>query len=302
MAEKKTEKKKPVSRKNEKSEKSDKKVDKKINTVKKAEKAEPKKKMEAESEVKSERTEEKEVAKLEKRGHGGVVCAVIITFFVTAMLFGMAFFVFMNLDVINDDNRVRIEHGKIYIDNRRRNNCTNLEEGDTDKDDENAKTDTEKRDSKTDDDGKTSTSSGELVDNPNARVSVKGAQLVEVGDFEVFLPKNFIASKANGNGKYVFNLTDDDGWADVKVYAEKTAADLLSYMQRKDSLLRLTDASYYMNGTSWAEMESGSSIAYGTRLGDMLYVVILNVKLESDATGEAEQMIPKTIRLKRIYK
>ena len=97
-------------------------------------------------------------------------------------------------------------------------------------------------------------------------------------------------------------MSDDDGWADVKIYAEKTTADLLSYMQKKDSLLRITNSAYYMNGTSWAVMESGSSMAYGTRLGDMLYVVILNVKLESDATGDAEQMIPKTIRLKRIYK
>ncbi len=155
---------------------------------------------------------------------------------------------------------------------------------------------------KTDDGGKTTTDSSELITNPNARVSVKNATLVEVGDFEVYLPKKFVAARGNGNGKWVFNLTNDDGWADVKIYAEKTNADLLTYMQKKDALLELTDSTYYMNGTSWAEMESGSSIAYGTRLGDTIYVVILNVKLESDATGEAEQMISKTIRLKRIYK
>lgn len=250
-----------------------------------AKKAETKKEPEVKVEVEVEPT------KKEKGCAGKVWLAIILTFLITAMLFGMAFFVFMNLEVVDDEGRVRIDHGRIQVDSRRQ--CGGVVNEDDD---------TKTEGVKTDDGGKTTTDSGELITNPNARVSVKNATLVEVGDFEVYLPKKFVAARGNGNGKWVFNLTNDDGWADVKIYVEKTNVDLLTYMQKKDALLELTDSTYYMNGTSWAEMESGSSIAYGARLGDMIYVVVLNVKLESDATGEAEQMIPKTIRLKRIYK
>lgn len=255
----------------------------------------PKTKTEKKPETKVEITAEVEPKKC-KGCAGKVWLAIILTFFITAILFGVAFFVFMNLEVVDDDGKVRIDHGKIYVDNRWQcGNGSVLNDGDNE-----PKTD-EKTSTK-DETGRTSTGTGELVTNPNPRVTVKNAQLVEVGDFEFYLPTKFKAARGNGNGKYTFNLTNDSGWADVKVYAERTTADLLNYMKNKDSLLELTDSTYYMNGTSWAEMESGSSTAYGTRLGEMIYVVILNVKLESDATGEAEQMIPKTIRLKRIYK
>ena len=296
MAEKKVEKKKAPAKKAEKTEK---KTSKKVGKKDSAEKTGAKTKPEVRVEVGQKSETRKDRKKLDHRGRGGTVCAVLVTFFITALLFGMTFFVFMNLDVIDDHGRVRIEHGKITIDNRHKN-CIEVTEDSNKRDD--TKTDAEDTNSKNEETGKNSTSPGELIENPNARVTVKGAQLVEVGDLELYLPKDFEASRANGNGKYVYNLSNDDGWADVKIYAEKTTADLLSYMQKKDSLLRITNSAYYMNGTSWAVMESGSSMAYGTRLGDMLYVVILNVKLESDATGDAEQMIPKTIRLKRIYK
>ena len=282
-----------------------KKVEKKTTEKKAAaKKAETKKKPEvkveltAEVEPKKEKKEKKEVAeaepKAEKKGKsccGKVWLAIILTFLITSILFGVAFFVFMNLEVVDRNGTVRIDHGKIYVDNRWQceSDVMPVEEGGKD---ETGKDET----------GRTSTGSGELITNPNGRVAVNNATLIEVGDFEVYLPKNFTAARGNGNGKYTYNLTDDDGWADVKIYAEKTNADLLTYMSKKDSLLKLTNSTYYMNGTSWAEMESGSSLAYGTRLGDMIYVVILNVKLESDATSEAEQMIPKTLRLKRIYK
>ena len=241
---------------------------------------------------------EKAKKKSDKKGHGAVIWAVIITFLITSLLFAGAFFIFMNLDVISDGGRVRIEHGKIYVDHRHK---TCEEDADGIKEEE-TKTDTDKKETKKDESEDSSSTPEEPVANPNARVTVKGAQLIEIGDFEFYLPRDFEPSRANGNGKYVFSLTDDDGWADVKVYAEKTSAELLSYMQKKDSLLRLTNSAYKVNGTSWTQMESGSSVAYGVRSGEMLYVVILNVKLESDATEDAEQMIPKTIRLKRIYK
>ena len=270
-----------------------------------AKRAEAKKRPEAKAEdVKKpelETNEEKipEKKEKQKKDHR-VVWAVILTFLFSAMLFGMAFFIFMNLEVIADDGLVRIEHGKIYVDNRKRK-CTGSDVKDEEED---VVEEIEEQESSSKDDKRSSSSteSGELVENPNARVVAKGAQLVEVGDFEFYLPKDFEAARGNGNGRFVYNLMDNDGWADVKVYAEKTTAELMSYMQKKDSLLRLTDATYYMNGTSWVEMQSGSSVAYGTRLGDTVYMVVLNIKLESDATDEASQMIPKTIRLKKVYK
>ena len=285
MADKKTEKKKSTAKK----------ADKKAETKGSDSKKKPEVKV-ATTKIKEEPAKER--PQIEKKDHR-ILWTALITFFITALLFGMAFFVFMNLEVIDDNGRVRIEHGRIYIDGRDRGRIDDVEKVDGKNDDESAKKDEE---SKKDENENSSTKTEELISNPNERVVVKGAQLIEIGDFEFYLPKSFEPAKNNSSGKYVFNLSNDDGWADVKVYAEKTTADLLTFMHKKDSLLRLTNSSYYMNGTSWAEMESGSSTAYGTRLGDTLYVVILNVKLESDATGEAEQMIPKTIRLKRIYK
>lgn len=273
--------------------KTEKATEKKAETKKeKAEKA-----PEVKVEVAVEPTEtEAETPKKAKGCAGKVWLAIILTFVITAMLFGVAFFVFMNLEVVDDEGRVRIDHGKIYVDGRRGQCLEETVDGGK------SETKTDDTDDKKDETGRTSTGTGELVTNPNARVKVNNATLVEVGDFEVYLPKKFTAARGNGSGKYVYNLTDDSGWADVKIYAEKTTGDLLTYMSKKDSTLKLTNSTYYMNGTSWAEMESETSMAYGTRLGEMIYVVVLNVKLESDATGEAEQMIPKTIRLKRIYK
>lgn len=279
----------------------EKKADKKEKNTKKAvaEKIDEKKTVAKETKAKKEseaKTEVEVELKKEKGCAGKVWLAIILTFLFTSILFGVAFFVFMNLEVMDRDGTVRIDHGKIYVDNRWK--CDNeywSDDGTDGKDD--------KKEEKKDETGGASTSSGEIIANPNPRATVKNAQLVEVGDFEFYLPTAFRAARGNGSGKYVFNLVNNDsGWADVKVYAEKTNADLLTYMSQKDSSLELTDSTYYMNGTSWAEMESGTSLAYGTRLGEMIYVVILNVRLESDATGEAEQMIPKTIRLKKIYK
>ncbi len=262
--------------------------------LKKVEKVEPKVAPETEAAEKSKAVEKNRTRKDHK-----VLWTAVITFFITALLFGMAFFVFMNLEVISDDGLVRIQHGSIRVDGRKKR-CN--DESDIDVDDklEDVSDGDDLEKSKVDD-GKLN-ELRDVVENPNARVVVKGAQLIEVGDFEFYLPKGFELAKGNNDGKYIYNLMDDDGWADAKVYAERTSADVVAYVQKKDSLLRLTNVEYKVNGTSWVEMESGSSIAYGTKLNGMIYAVVFNVKLESDITKEAEQMIPKTIRLKRIYK
>ncbi len=260
---------------------------------KKVEQVAPKAVPEVEDVVAKKVVEEKRTRKDHR-----ILWTAIITFFIATLLFGMAFFVFMNLEVISDDGLVKIEHGSIRVDSRKKK-CS--DDGEVDKN-------VMSEDGLDDEDLKGDKANGsekgprEVIENPNARVTVKGAQLIEVDDFEFYLPKGFELAKGSDNGKYVYNLMDDDGWADVKVYTEKTGADVAAYIQKKDSLLRLTNSEYKINGTNWIEMESGSSIAYGTKLNGVIYVVIFNVKLESDVTNEAEQMIPKTIRLKRIYK
>ena len=58
---------------------------------------------------------------------------------------------------------------------------------------------------------------------------------------------------------------------------------------------------YPMNGTTWVQAENGTSLAYATRLEDKIYAVYYVVKLDSDDTAEAMQMIPKTLYMARIY-
>lgn len=297
MAEKKTERKTT-----EKVEKDKKPVEKKVakkttksTEIKKAEIVETK-------EPVVEKTEEPE--QKEKKSHK-VVWAVVITSVIWLTLFILSFFLWLPNFAIG----LMIENGWDDIDFWR------LREGEYSEIEEDIedvyprwkqlKKWLEEKEEK--EDGKTETedtsSQGDLIDNPNARVTIKGARLVEVGDLEIYLPMSFKPASTNGkSNKYVYNLEDDDGWADVKIYVEETTKDLGNYMTSKDSLLKLKNSTYYMNGTSWMEMESGSSLAYGTRLGDKIYMVILNTKLESDDTAEAASMIPKTLRLKKIYK
>ena len=292
MAEKKTEKKEKATVKKPTAKAATKKT-KKTGEKKKVEKVESKKTSDVKVEAKTEVVKEIRTKKDHK-----VLITAVLTFFITTLLFGMAFFVFMNLEVISDDGLVRIRNGSIRIDGRKRG-CVDeevQEEGGRSIDG------AEDGSSKSGKDDGSVTEPRELIDNPDSGVTVRGAQLVEVGDFEFYLPNDFELAKGNSNGKYVYNLKDDEGWADVKVYTEKTSADIVAYMQKKDPLLRVTNSDYKVNGTSWVGMESGSSEAYGVKLNETIYVVILNVKLGSGTTEEAEQMISKTIHLKKVYK
>lgn len=146
----------------------------------------------------------------------------------------------------------------------------------------------------------TSTSDDEIITNPNQRVKVNGV-LAEVGDLEFYLPDEFEAGGKNQDGAYTFNLTDDDGWAQVVVYAEDTSLSPESYLLKKSPYLDITDDDYEMNGTEWVQGENGSMLAYATELDGKVYAVIYSVKLDSDATSEAMSMIPKTLYMKRVY-
>ena len=149
--------------------------------------------------------------------------------------------------------------------------------------------------------GGTTTESGKLIDNPNKRVAVKGT-LVEVGDLEFYLPSAFKAGGKNDDGAYTYNLVNDDGWAQVLVYVEKSSLSPEKYLLSKSPYLDITDDDYDMNGTEWVQGESGSMLAYATELDGKNYAIIYAVKLDSDATSEAMSMIPKTLYMKRVYK
>ncbi len=143
-------------------------------------------------------------------------------------------------------------------------------------------------------------SDDEIIVNPNTRVKVNGV-LAEVDDLEFYLPKEFEAGGKNQDGAYTFNLTDDDGWAQVVVYAEETSLSPASYLLKKSPYLEITDDDYEMNGTDWVQAENASMLAYATELDGKVYAIIYSVKLDSDATSEAMSMIPKTLYMKRIY-
>lgn len=139
-----------------------------------------------------------------------------------------------------------------------------------------------------------------IIDNPNPRVRVNGF-LAEAEELEFYLPDEFEAGGKNKDGAYTFNLTDDDGWAQVVVYVEDTSLSPSSYLLKKSPYLDITDDDYEMNGTEWVQGENGSMLAYATKLDGKVYAIIYSVKLDSDATSEAMSMIPKTLYMKRIY-
>ncbi|MBQ6510370.1 hypothetical protein IJI94_00130 [Candidatus Saccharibacteria bacterium] len=147
----------------------------------------------------------------------------------------------------------------------------------------------------------TGTSSNSLVDNPNPRVKVNG-KLAQAGNLEFYLPSKFEAASNSGkNGVYTFNLINDDGWATVTVYIEKTSLTPMQYLLSQSPTLEETDSNYEINGTSWVQAENGSMLAYATTYGDQVYALIYTVKLDSDATSEAMSMIPKTLYFSKIY-
>lgn len=146
-----------------------------------------------------------------------------------------------------------------------------------------------------------STDTSKIIDNPNPKVTIKDATLASVKDLEFYLPDDFEAGGKNKDGAYTYNLVDDDGWAQVLVYAEKSNLSPKQYLLKIGPYLDITDDDYEMNGTEWVQGENGSALAYATELDGVIYAVYYSVKLDSDATSEAMQMIPKTLYMKRIY-
>lgn len=143
---------------------------------------------------------------------------------------------------------------------------------------------------------------GDIISNPNKQVKESNATLVHVGDLEFYLPRQFKYGGKNKDGAMTYNLEDDDGWASVSVYAEKSSLSPARYLNKVSSYLEVTDTDYRMNGTSWVQAETGSTLAYATKLDGKVYAVYYAVKLDSDATSKAMQMIPKTLYMQKIVK
>ena len=146
-----------------------------------------------------------------------------------------------------------------------------------------------------------STDKRSIIDNPNRKVAVKDSTPAIVKDLELYLPDDFKSGGKNKDGAYTYNLEDDDGWAQVLVYAEKSNLTPEKYLMKISPYLDITDKDYQMNGTHWVVGENANALAYATELDGMIYAIYYNVKLDSDTTAEAMQMIPKTLYMKRIY-
>ena len=124
--------------------------------------------------------------------------------------------------------------------------------------------------------------------------------LVEVDDLEFYLPYAFKAGGKNKDGAYTYNLENDDGWAQVLVYAERSSLSPERFINKISDYLDITDDDYEMNGTEWVQAENANALAYATKLDGKIYAIYYSVKLDSDATGEAMQMIPKTLYMKKV--
>ena len=145
------------------------------------------------------------------------------------------------------------------------------------------------------------TSQSRIINNTNKQVKENGT-LVKVGDLEFYLPSKFKAGGKNKDGAYTYNLTNDDGWAQVLVYAENSSLTPATFItNRISSYLDITNSYYRMNGTTWVQAENAYALAYATKLDGKVYAVYYSVKLDSNATSKAMQMIPKTLYMKRIY-
>ncbi len=117
----------------------------------------------------------------------------------------------------------------------------------------------------------------------------------QVGKLEFCLPSDFEQGSAD-KGVYTYNLVDDDGWAEVKVYNTKSSSSPTQYISKLSSNLKVTDQNYTVNGVTWVRAEaSDNMLAFATKKNGAIYAVLLTVKLESDNTKSAREMIPETL-------
>ena len=122
--------------------------------------------------------------------------------------------------------------------------------------------------------------------------------LVGVDDLSFYLPDDFEFGELR-DGVYVYNLVDDDGWADVKVYSENSNLTAASYINDVIKNTKVVDYDQSINGTSWTRAESSDNIlVFATKVDNHVYCVLLTIKLESEDTREAWSMISRTLYIK----
>lgn len=153
----------------------------------------------------------------------------------------------------------------------------------------------------------------ETIPDPNRKTDTTGAETggadttpggvtcyddarAQVMNLEFCLPSDFRKGSKANDGSYVYNLVDDDGWAEVRVYATKSQQSPTQFINNLSSNLKVTNKNYSINGTTWVRAEaSNNMLAFATKSGDYLYAVLYTIKLDSDDTYEAWDMIPKTL-------
>lgn len=117
---------------------------------------------------------------------------------------------------------------------------------------------------------------------------------VQVGKLEFCLPNEFEYGAAS-DGAYNYNLVDDDGWAEVKVYAEKSSQTPTQFITNLSDNLKVTNQNYTINGTTWVRAEAGDyMLALSTKKDNLLYTIFFTIKLDSDNTDEAWSKILST--------
>lgn len=120
----------------------------------------------------------------------------------------------------------------------------------------------------------------------------------QVVNLEFCLPDDFREGGKVNDGAYAYNLVDDDGWAEVRVYATKSQQSPTQFINNLSSNLKVTNKNYSVNGTTWVRAEaSDNMLAFATKSGDYLYAVLYTIKLDSDDAREAWNMIPRTLTI-----
>ena len=139
-----------------------------------------------------------------------------------------------------------------------------------------------------------------IVDNPD-KMPRMGGNLVGIGSLQFYLPHSFKEGGKNSDGAFTYNLENDNGWAQVLVYVEKSSLTPEQYLTSISDYLEVKSTDYKLYGTTWAQAENANALAYATKLDGVIYAVFYNVKLDSAVTAQAMTMIPKTLYMKKIY-
>lgn len=116
---------------------------------------------------------------------------------------------------------------------------------------------------------------------------------------EFCLPDDFRFSNVE-NGVYTYNLIDDDGWADVKIHIKRSQQSPTQYLTNLSSALKISNQREVINQTDWVRAEADNyMLGFATKSNDYIYAVIYTIKLASDETREAWNMIPKTLNFSK---